>query len=185
MVWRDKSGFTMIELLIVVILVSLIATIAAPRINLTRYKVEGGMMAVSSTMFGAQRLAVTRQHDVIVLFDVGNQMMYVHEDANNDGARDAGERQRGYPLGEQVVFGLNGAAARPMGASPITFTQTRQGMPAVVFHRVGSASEAKGLYLTSRRANHPEDTRAIEVERSTGRVSWYRFSPPSSWKRGF
>ena len=31
----------------------------------------------------------------------------------------------------------------------------------------------------------PEDTRAIEVERSTGRVSWYRFGPPSTWKRGF
>lgn len=185
MVRRDNAGFTMIELLVVVILVSLIAVMAAPRINLTRYKVEGAMMAVSSTMFGAQRMAVTRQHDVIVLFDVANQMMYVHEDANNNGDRDAGERQRGYPLGEQVVFGLNGAVARPMGATPITFTKTYQSMPAVVFHRVGSASEAKGLYLTSRRANHPEDTRAIEVERSTGRVSWYRFGPPSTWKRGF
>ena len=185
MVRRDNAGFTMIELLIVVILVSLIATIAAPRINLTRYKVEGAMMSVSSTMFGAQRMAVTRQHDVIVLFDVANQMMYVHEDANNNGDRDPGERQRGYPLGEQVVFGLNGAAARPMGSTAITFTKTYQSMPAVVFHRVGSASEARGLYLSSRRAGHPEDTRAIEVERSTGRVSWYRFSPPSSWKRGF
>lgn len=185
MVRRHNAGFTMIELLIVVILVSLIAAFAAPRINLNRYKVEGAMMTVSSTMFGAQRMAVTRQHDVLVLFDVANQMMYVHEDANNNGDRDPGERQRGYPLGEQVVFGLNGAAARPMGSSAITFTKTFQGMPGVVFHRVGSASEARGLYLTSRRANHPEDTRAIEVERSTGRVSWYRFSPPSTWKRGF
>ena len=130
-------------------------------------------------------MAVTRQHDVIVMFDVPNQMLYVHEDANNNGDLDPGERRRGYPLGEQVVFGLNGATARPMGATPITFTKTYQGMPGVVFHRVGSASEAKGLYLTSLRANHPEDTRAIEVERSTGRVSWYRFGPPSTWKRGF
>lgn len=185
MVRRNKAGFTMIELLIVVILVSLIAAFAAPRINLTRYKVEGGMMAVSSIMFGAQRMAVTKQHDIVVLFDEPNQMIYVHEDADNDGVRDAGERQRGYPLGEQVVFGLNGATARPMGTTAVTFTQVFQSLPAVVFHRVGSASEARGLYLTSRRANHPEDTRAIEVERSTGRVSWYRFRPPSSWKRGF
>jgi hypothetical protein len=54
-----------------------------------------------------------------------------------------------------------------------------------VFHRTGSASEAKGVYITSQRTGHPEDTRALEVERSTGRVSWYRFQPPSSWKRGF
>lgn len=182
---KDNAGFTMIELLIVVILVSLIATIAAPRINLTKYRVEGGMRAVQSVMFGAQRMAVTRQHDVIVLFDAPNQMIYVHEDANNDGIRDAGERQRGYPLGDGVVFGLNGATARAMGPGPITFTQIFQSKPAVVFHRVGSASEARGVYLTSQRAGHPEDTRAIEVERSTGRVSWYKFSPPSTWKRGF
>lgn len=185
MVRRDNAGFTMIELLIVVILVSLIAALAAPRINLTRYKVEGGMMAVSSTLFGAQRMAVTRQHDVVVLFDATNRMIHVHEDANNNGTRDAGERQRGYPLGDNVVFGLNGATPRPMGATAITFTQIRQGMPAVIFHRVGSASEARGVYLTSQRANRPEDTRAIEIERSTGRVSWYRFRPPSSWRRGF
>jgi prepilin-type N-terminal cleavage/methylation domain-containing protein len=182
---QHNAGFTMVELLVVVILVSLIAAIAGPRINLTKYRVEGGMRAVQSVMFGAQRMAVTRQHDVVVLFDAPNQMLYVHEDANNDGIRDAGERQRGYPLGDGVVFGLNGATARPMGATPVTFTQVFQGKPAVVFHRVGSASEARGVYLTSRRAGHPEDTRAIEVERSTGRVSWYRFSPPSSWKRGF
>jgi hypothetical protein len=130
-------------------------------------------------------MAVTRQHDVLVLFDVANQMIHVHEDTDNDGVRDAGERQRGYPLGDGVVFGLNGATARAMGATPITFTQVFQGMPAVVFHRVGSASEARGIYLTSQRAGHPEDTRAIEVERSTGRVSWYKFGPPSTWKRGF
>jgi prepilin-type N-terminal cleavage/methylation domain-containing protein len=182
---RTNAGFTMIELLVVVIFISLIAAIAAPRIDLTKYRIEGGMRAVQSVMFGAQRMAVTRQHDVVVLFDVANQMIYVHEDANNDGVRDAGERQRGYPLGDGVIFGLNGATPRAMGATPVTFTQVFQGMPAVVFHRVGSASEARGVYLTSRRAGRPEDTRAIEVERSTGRVSWYRFGPPSTWKRGF
>jgi prepilin-type N-terminal cleavage/methylation domain-containing protein len=182
---QKNAGFTMIELLIVVLIISLVAVIAAPQINLTKFRVEGGMRAVQSVMFGAQRMAITRQHDVVVLFDAPNQMIYVHEDANNDGIRDAGERQRGYPLGDGVVFGLNGAAPRAMGASAITFTQIFQGMPAVVFHRVGSASEARGVYLTSRRAGHPEDTRAIEVERSTGRVSWYRFGPPSTWKRGF
>ncbi len=182
---KNSAGFTMIELLIVVLLVSLIAVIAGPRINLTRYKVEGGMRAVQSVMLGAQRMAVTRQHDIVVLFDAPNSMIFVHEDTDNDGDRDAGERQRGYPLGDGVVFGLQGATARAMGATPITFTQIFQSKPAVVFHRVGSASEAKGVYLTSQRTGHPEDTRAIEVERSTGRVSWYRFSPPSSWKRGF
>jgi prepilin-type N-terminal cleavage/methylation domain-containing protein len=182
---RHQAGFTMIELLIVVIIVGLIAAMAAPKINLTRYKMEGSLMTVNSLLFGAQRLAVTRQHDIILLFDVPNGMIYVHQDQNNNGDFDAGERKRGYPLGEQVKFGLGTATARPMGATAVTFTQVFQGLPALVFHRTGSASEAKGLYITSMRTGHPEDTRALEVERSTGRVSWYRFQPPSSWKRGF
>jgi len=182
---RHQAGFTIIELLIVVIIVGLIAALAAPRINLTRYKIEGSLMGVNSLLFGAQRLAVTRQHDILILFDVPNNMLYIHEDQNNNGDLDAGERKRGYPLGDQVQYGLGTATARPMGPGPVTFTRLFQGMPALVFHRTGSASEALGLYLTSTRANHPEDTRALEVERSTGRVSWYRFQPPSSWKRGF
>jgi prepilin-type N-terminal cleavage/methylation domain-containing protein len=185
MVRRQQAGFTMIELLIVVIIVALIASIAAPRINLTRYKIEGSLMGVNSLLFGAQRLAVTRQHDIIVLFSQSDNMVYIHEDKNNNKIWEAGERKRGYPLGEQVQFGLGTAAARPMGATAVTFTQVHQGLPALVFHRTGSASEAKGLYITSLRSGHPEDTRALEVERSTGRVSWYRFSPPTTWKRGF
>lgn len=185
MVRRQEAGFTMIELLIVVIIVAMIAAIAAPRINLTRYKIEGSLMGVNSLLFGAQRLAVTRQHDIIVLFDEANSMMYIHEDMNNNGDLDVGERKRGYPLGEQVKFGLGTATARPMGATAVTFTQINQGLPSLVFHRTGSASEAKGIYITSLRTGHPEDTRALEIERSTGRVSWYRFRPPNSWKRGF
>jgi prepilin-type N-terminal cleavage/methylation domain-containing protein len=185
MVRRQEAGFTMIELLIVVMIVALIAAVAAPRINLTRYKIEGSLMGVNSILFGAQRLAVTRQHDIVILFSTTTNMIFVHEDANNNGVRDPGERQRGYPLGEQVQFGLGTATARPMGATAITFTQTSQGLPALIFHRTGSASEAKGVYITSLRTGHPEDTRALEIERSTGRVSWYRFRPPNSWKRGF
>jgi hypothetical protein len=90
---------------------------------------------------------------------------------------------RSYPL-EGAVFGLGGAPARPMGATAVTFTKILQGLPALIFHRTGSASEAKGIYVTSGRPGHPEDTRALEVERSTGRVSWYRYGPPS-WRRGF
>jgi len=42
--------------------------------------------------------------------------------------------------------------------------------------------------LTSTRAvrsgMHVEDTRSIEIERATGRASWYRYGPPA-WRRAF
>lgn len=62
------------------------------------------------------------------------------------------------------------------------------GLPALTFHRDGSASEEGGFYITSRRAQvvggYPQDTRAVEVERATGRPSWYR-AGINEWHRGF
>jgi len=44
------------------------------------------------------------------------------------------------------------------------------------------------VYLTTTRAargpGHAGDSRVIETERATARVSWYRAAPPT-WKRGF
>ncbi len=169
------------------ILLGLLTAIVAPRVNFIRYRMESAMLGVGTILVAAQRQALSRQHDVIVTFDVPNQMIYVHGDANNDGLVDAGERRRGHPIGETVVFGLGAATARPMGAGPVTFSQLHGGLRSLTFHRNGTASEAAGFYLTSLRGvagTHPEDTRAIEVERSTGRMSWYRFGT-SGWQRGF
>jgi hypothetical protein len=71
-----------------------------------------------------------------------------------------------------------------MGGNPINFTKQVGGMPAVVFHRDGSASEFGGFYLTFATGNRAKDTRAVEIERATGRAVWYRYSPPS-WRRIF
>lgn len=193
MLARDKArqssaGFTLIELLIVLSVIGLVAAIAAPRIDMQRYRVQSAMLGVGTTLVGAQRLAVTRQHDVIVTFDVGAGMLYIHSDQDNNGQFSAGEPRRGQPVGEGVVYGRGPAPARPMGPGPVTFTHVNGGLPSLTFHRNGSASEAAGLYLTSARAqammSRPQDARAIEIERSTGRVSWYKYGAPA-WRRGF
>jgi Tfp pilus assembly protein FimT len=185
---RSAPGFSTIELLIVLVLLGVTVSIVAPRIDLTRYQIDGAMRSVGTVLLAAQRLAVARQYDVVVGFDVSRQSLRIHEDANGNGQVEAGERVRGTPLGENVRFGLGSAPAMAMGAGPVTFTKLRQTLQAVTFHRGGSASEAGGLYLTTRRAlnsgAHPQDTRAITIDRATGRVSWYRYAPPA-WRRGF
>ena len=185
---RKRLGFTFVELVIVLVVIGLLAVVAIPRINLTRYRIESAMRGVGTALIAAQRYAVTRQHDVIVLLDAGNQTIRVHDDANNNQAQDSGERVRAIPLGDNIVIGQGNAPAYTLGPGPITFTKQVGGVPAVTFHRNGAASELGGLYLTSTRAlnsgGNPEDSRFIRIERATGRVEWYRYLPPS-WTRGF
>jgi prepilin-type N-terminal cleavage/methylation domain-containing protein len=183
-----RQGFTIIELLIVMIVIGVIASFVAPRVNLARYQVESGMLGVGTTLIAAQRLSVLRGYDVIIGFDVPNASIRVHEDSNRNGLIDAGERVRRMPLGEHVVFGRGSAPAFDIGTGPVTFTEIRDGLPCLVFHRNGSANQAQGFYLTSQRAvrsgTHPEDARLVVIDRATGRINWYRYGPPS-WRRGF
>jgi prepilin-type N-terminal cleavage/methylation domain-containing protein len=184
----NQRAFTLIEMVIVLTVLGLLAVIAVPRIDLGRFQANSAMQGTGSTILMAQRMAVTKQHDVIVLFDVNSQALLVHEDANNDGAVDAAERERRYPLGDKVLFGRGGAPLHSIGANDIMFTKVVRGMPAVTFRRNGSASEAGGFYMTTRRAVNSggiaTDGRVIEIERATGRASWYRYVN-SEWKRGF
>jgi prepilin-type N-terminal cleavage/methylation domain-containing protein len=184
----QRRGFSIIEMLIVMIVIGIIASFVAPRVNLARYQVESGMLGVGTTLIAAQRLSVLRGYDVIIGFDVPNASIRVHEDSNANGLIDAGERVRRIPLGEHVVFGRGGAPAFDIGSGPVTFTDIHDGLPCLVFHRNGSANQAQGFYLTSERESryggHPEDARLVVIDRATGRVNWYRYGPPS-WRRGF
>lgn len=185
---RPPGGFSLIEMIIVMVVIGLLVGIAAPRIDVVKYRLEAGMQGVGMTLLSAERQAITQQHDVVLTFDVPGGVIHIFDDNNNNGIRDAGERERGLTLAEGVVFGRAAAPARPMGAGPVTFTKTINGLPALVFHRDGSASEAGGFYLTSTRAvasgQHLEDTRSVEVERATGRATWYRYGPPA-WRQAF
>ena len=182
-----RAGVTLIEIVMVLALVGIVAAIALPRIDVEHYRIDGAARAVGTTLLMAQRSAVTSQHDVVVTFDVTHNALRIHDDLDNDHTVNGTERVRQQPLGDLIVYGRASAPAMPIGAGPVTFTKQVSGVPAVVFHRDGSASEAGGFYLTSRRSlnsTHPEDARAIQVERGTGRVSWYRYRS-NTWQRGF
>lgn len=185
---RLGFGFTLIEMLIVLVVIGLVVGIAAPKIDVMKFRVQSAMQGVGMILLAAERQAITQQHDVIVMFDVPNNLIRIHDDANNNGIVDPGERVRGMPLGEGIVFGRAGVTPRPIGDAPVNFTKVVAGLPAVVFHRDGSASEAGGFYLTSLRAAtsgvHLDDTRSVELQRATGRASWYKYGP-GGWLEAF
>ena len=179
---KSERGITVVELVAVMVIIGILTAIAAPTVDLGRYRAESAMQGVGSLLLGAQRRAMTRQYDIVVMFDEAQEMITIHDDSNNNGQIDGGERLRNYPL-EEVDFGRGSAPALGFGGGAVTFTEQRDNKPAVIFHRNGSASEWGGLYLMATSRNR-QSIRAIEIERSTGRASWYRFAA-SGWERNF
>ncbi|HUE76754.1 MAG TPA: GspH/FimT family protein, partial [Longimicrobiales bacterium] len=176
------------ELLIVLVVVGVMSVVVVPHIEVFKYRMDGSVRGFTTALVMAQRSAVNRQHDVVVAFDTAQRRIRIHQDANNDGVVDAGERIRYVTLDEGVRFGLGSAPSLTAEASDaVNFTDAQDGLPAVRFHRNGSASTQGSFYLTSDRAiagGYEKDTRAVEVARSTGRATWYTYDPPA-WKQGF
>ena len=183
----SHAGFTLIEILMVIVLIALVAAFGLPKLNFSGYRINSAVRGTAALIARAQRTAVTDQYNVNVLFDVPNNRIKIHEDANNDNVIQAGERVRVYPLGEGVVFGRGGAPVRFYSTTPVSFTRTQNGMPEIVYRRDGSASENGGFYITtttSQNSTRPKDARAIEVTRSTGRADWFQYTG-AAWVQKF
>lgn len=182
-----SGGFSLPELLIVLVVIGIMSAFVLPRIEILRYRLDGSVRGFATALVMAQRAAVNRQHDVVVAFDTANGRLRIHEDADNDGVMEDGERVRYVRLDEGVRFGLGSAPTRNGMTEPVTFSDTQEGLPAVRFHRSGSASTQGAFYLTSDRsigdARYAEDSRAVEVERSTGRAAWFAYES-TGWEQG-
>lgn len=183
-----RRGFTVVEVVMVMVILGIVVAIAAPKIDTTTYRVNSAIQVLGTSMLTAQRQAVTQQHNIIVYLDSVNNQLRIHQDRDNSGVIDNGEHVRAVNLGEGVVFGRGAAPAMAMGAGPIVVTKEVGGLQAIVFHRDGSASEAGGFYVTSARAqaagSRPQDARAVRVERATGRASWFRYRS-TGWDKQF
>jgi prepilin-type N-terminal cleavage/methylation domain-containing protein len=183
------AGYSMAEVLVVLVLMGILASIAIPRMDISGFQSDGGVQTVASTLMAAQRAAVARQHDVVVAFDVAGRRLRVHDDVNGNGDIDAGEAVRWVELGDGAVFGRGTAAVHSqLGADAVSFTEQQGGLPAVTFFRAGSASQEGGAYVTSARAeaqgHNATATRAVVVDRSTGRTGWWKHGS-GGWERGF
>lgn len=180
-------GFTLVELLVVLFVVSVMAYMVVPRIEIVRFRMDGAARGGMAAIVSAQRLAVQRQHEVAVVFDTTNQQLLIHEDANNDGVMDPGERVRPVAFDDGVVFGLGSASSMAGDAGVVTFEESTGGLPSMRFLRNGSASEDGAFYLTSGRAREQDgyatDSRALRIDRPTGRVTWFSYEPPE-WVEG-
>jgi len=176
---RRAGGFTLVELIVVLAVVGVLASMAAPRFEPGRWRADSGAQELMVALIGAQRLAVLRQHDVSVTFLIDERALEIHRDLNNNGVVDAGEDVRLVELPETIGFGLGPTPS--LSADPVLATVTfRDGPrgPRLVYHRNGSASEAGRIYLRARFGSLSEDaesSRALAVERATGEVRCFSY----------
>jgi prepilin-type N-terminal cleavage/methylation domain-containing protein len=177
-----RSGFTLIEMMVVVVIAGLMITLALPRVDTTKYRADAIATIVRTTLQYAQRQAVTRQHNMIVSFDTTGERIRTFWDANNDGSITSTERVtwRGLDVGvlftDPSVAGLTGITI----SSPVSGTaiDTVTGYPSITFHRDGSSDTDMQIYIKVA-AHGPPWYRAILVTPSTGRVDWYRLNVQS------
>ena len=180
---RERRGFSLLELVVVLIMVSIIAGMAVPRLNYERYRADAAMRTVRTILQGAQRNAIMRQTDVVVAFDEPNKRLEIVEDTDNDCQYDNGERLSTRPLEDGAQFKIPGV---PYGAPVSTAVSgtslcTIRGLPAIQFLRDGAPSTDLDVYVTSSRAK-PYDHRLIRVTQASGRADAFRFDG-STWRR--
>jgi prepilin-type N-terminal cleavage/methylation domain-containing protein len=181
---RARQAFTLIEIVIVLVMIGIIAAFAFPRVNIVQWKADGAARMTRVALQTAQRLAITRQYDVICGFDLTNNRIRLVEDANSNGAVDAGERVTYRALEDGDVFaappaGVNGSALTAIVGSQLV---TIDGMKSIIFRRDGASSSDLEVYITSPRAKH-DDFRAVVVTQATGRSDWYKYIN-DTWKQG-
>lgn len=181
---RCRAGFTMLEVVLVLVISGIVVTIALPKLDLARYRADAAAQLVRTLLQQAQRTAIVQQHDVLVGFDTPGGRIRLVWDANDDGALSSGERVawRSLETGSRFAVpsaGVDGAVVAPVDGPGV---RSADGYPTLVFHRDGSTGGDATVYLET--AARSRTWRAITVSQSTGRTEWFRQSASGAWSRG-
>lgn len=179
-------GFSLIELLLVISMIGILAALALPRILVDNAQVDTATRTFGMSLMVAQREAVARQHNVLLVIDTSAHTITTVWDANNNATADAGEKTRPFLIPERVVLGRPSSVS-PLGTATesVPVTLKLGDKPMLVLQRNGSIDRSVTLYLSSvaSMAGSPKvDARAIVLARATARPDWYAWTG-SEWRR--
>jgi prepilin-type N-terminal cleavage/methylation domain-containing protein len=184
---RARPGFSLLELLVVMVIAAVVGTVAVPRLDSSRYRADAVVQNVRSALQVAQRNALVRQHDVILNFDTVTHRIRIGMDGNNDQFLTAGEliQVRALQTGNRFRRPPSGLAGSVSTSIVGAGVRTMDGMPTVTFHRDGSLSSDLEIYIAVPGKKTSLVYRAVQVIQSTARSDWYRWSVESSaWRSG-
>lgn len=182
---RPRRGHTLIETILVVVIITLLAGFAAPRLNYSSMRLDANVRIVRSVFQQAWRLSIQNQHDILVSIDTSNRRIRTVEDINQDGLPSAGERVTWKPLEDGAQFDVPATGlAGPVSTSVSgTGVRTVQSMPTITFRRNGSTSGDVELYI-SMPFKGVKEFRGVTVAQATGRTEWFRRVNSTWWRSG-
>lgn len=175
----NNRGYSLGELLWVIVIISVVAGLAVPRLDWMKYRVNAETRNIAMQLTYAQRLSVSLQHDVRVTLDHTTRRLLVDEDRDNNGSYGSGERRRVVQLDDGVNFERNGVTTLP---APLPTNE----LTTIIYRRDGSADQGGVVYLNTNRGvslGTNKDARALEIVRATGRATTYSFVS-GSWVKG-
>jgi prepilin-type N-terminal cleavage/methylation domain-containing protein len=180
-----SAGFTIVEIIVVVAMLSIIAAMGLPRINTTKYKADAAAQLARTLMQNAQREAITRQGNVILSVDTAANRFRIVQDYNNNDTLNTSDRVTWRHLEEGSRFAAptmgrvgGGSLGVPYAGGSLRVVSS---LPGLIYRRDGSASSDFEIYMTVR-AGVANEYRAVTVSPATGRVDIYRYSG-SAWVR--
>ena len=186
---RRRSGFSLVEMVIVVVILGILAGVAIPRVSAGWNRAEASAQQIRGVFLTAQRTSLTRQYDVIVSFDTVKSLVRIGEDTDNNGvitATNPAEWKfwRSIGDGRFMVPPVRADNATQGTSSLVGTFRLVDGMPSIIFHRDGSASTDAEIYVGNTFKRQPTDWRLVTLVRSTGRSDLFRLSGGKTWITG-
>lgn len=183
---RARSGWTMIEMSIVLGIIAILAAIALPNINFAGYRMDANARTVQNQFIAQQLTAVQKNMPVIVTIVYDQGHLTITEDANSNGVADPGEYTYNRTLVEGAQFvipptTIDSATAYYATGPGLTYLNQTYLYPTVTFYPNGSTSGNVVIYIGST-ANRLTDMRAISITGATSKMHFYRMASDGTWR---
>lgn len=104
MISRRQHGFTLTELMVAISIIGLLAAMSVPPVRAYResLRVEGAASELAAMVRSAQARARSRNHGIIIQYDLSLNEVVVTDDTNNNSVADSGEESRKVPISDGV-----------------------------------------------------------------------------------
>lgn len=206
--YKDKTGFTLLEMIIVVSIITIMASIAAISFypNIDKIKADMSARSVALNLNYARIQAIKENNNYIVKFEKINNpdgttsyFIEVHDDDNNDGQRDINEKVKVERLTKGIIY--NFPVGKDIDSDPapsadkldgIVFSLNTLDDNQVRFNPRGNASDSGEVYmipLKSLEKNRLKNRRMVSLEKISGRSILWIYdvarddAGQSPWKR--